>query len=87
MPKAIKYHFIKRILDRNLETEVLNRWDELKEREMEMSDKDIENSELHDIMNVTREQADKRSKLQVAENALKEAVEMLEVLRKKKKHG
>ena len=87
MPKAIKYHFIKRILDRNLETEVLNRWDELKEREMEMSDKDIENSELHDIMNVTREQADKRSKLQVAENALKEAVKMLEVLRKKKKHG
>ena len=87
MPKAIKYHFIKRILDRNLETEVLNRWDELKEREMEMSDKDIENSELHDIMNVTREQAEKRSKLQVAENALKEAVEMLEVLRKKKKHG
>jgi len=87
VPKAIKFHFIKRILDRNLETEVLNRWDELKAREMEINDKDIENSELHDIMNVTTEQAEKRSKLQVAENALKEAVKMLEVLRKKKKHG
>lgn len=87
VPKAIKFHFIKRILDRDLETEVLNRWDELKEREMKMGDKDVENSELHDIMNSTSEQAEKRSKLQVAENALKEAVEMLEVLRKKKKHG
>jgi benzoyl-CoA reductase/2-hydroxyglutaryl-CoA dehydratase subunit BcrC/BadD/HgdB len=87
VPKAIKFHFIKRILDRDLEIEVLNRWDELKEREMKMGDKDVENSELHDIMNSTSEQAEKRSKLQVAENALKEAVEMLEVLRKKKKHG
>jgi len=85
VPKAIKFHFIKRILDRDLETEVLNRWDDLKEREREISDEEMEYSELFGIMNTTKEETEKRLKLKLAENALKEAVDMLEVLRKKKK--
>lgn len=85
MPKAITYHFISRILARDLETEVQNRWDALREREKDISDEDIEYSELFGIMNTTKEEAEKRLKLELAENALKEAVDMLEVLRKKKK--
>lgn len=85
VPKAIKSYFTKRILGRKLEMEVLNKWDTLLEREREISDEEMEYSELFGMMNTSKEETEKRLKLKLAENALKEAVDMLEVLRKKKK--
>lgn len=89
VPKAIKFHFIKRILDRDLETEVLNKWDQLKEREREFkSDEEIlEKSELFSIMNVTKEQTEKMTKLKRAEKSLKEAVAMMMKLQRMKKYN
>ena len=65
--------------------EVLNKWDALLERDREISDEEMEYSELFGMMDTTKEETEKRLKLKLAENALKEAVDMLEVLRKKKK--
>jgi len=85
VPKAIKFYFIKRILSRDLEMEVLSKWDALLEREREISEEEMEYSELLGMMDKTKEETEKRLKLKIAENALKEAVDMLEVLRKKQR--
>merc|ERR1739844_40974 len=71
VPKAIKYFFIKRILDRDLETEVVNMWDTFKEREKDIGEEDKGQSELPKIMEATDEDKEKRLKIKVAENALK----------------
>ena len=44
----------------------------------------MEYSDLFGIMNTTKEETEKRLKLKLAEKSLKEAVDMLEVLQKKK---
>merc|ERR1712038_517438 len=80
VPKAIKFYFVERIRDRKLEDEVLDMWEALKERESEISEDDKEKSEVSRIMEGTDEEKMNRAKMKVAENALKEAVELLEKL-------
>jgi len=78
VPKAIKFYFVERIRDRKLEGEVLDMWEALKERESKISKDDKEKSEVSRIMEGTDEEKMNRAKMKVAENALKEAVELFE---------